>query len=87
MLPLTVVALAMQHLPSQPLIPVQAVTLVMALDIDLDAPAVDIEVGADAPMAAGAPPRLFDTGTLADAGRGRTVPGWRTQPAVHYRGD
>jgi hypothetical protein len=74
----------MQHLPSQPLIPVQAVTLVMALDIDLDAPPVDIELGTDAPMAAGADARLFGTGTLA--GRASTVPGWRTQPAVHYRG-
>lgn len=79
--------MAMQHLPSQPLIPVQAVTLVMALDIDLDAPPVDIELDGNA----GAGTRLFDRGALADSGRARqgaaTGTGWRTQPAVHYRGD
>lgn len=90
-MPLTVVAMAMQHLPSQPLIPLQAVTLVMALDIDLDAPPVDIELEGNAGTPTGAGVRLFDRGALADSGRARngavTGTGWRTQPAVHYRGD
>lgn len=64
-----------------PLVPAAPVTVALPLDIDLDAPSLDIDLEALAAGALGS--RLFDTGATADAGRPSN--GWRTQPAVHHR--
>lgn len=70
------------HLPPQPrhTLPAQALPAGRVLDIDLDAPPLDIDLQALAEAARVA--WLFDALEPGDAGRPSA--GWRTQPAVHY---